>query len=102
MVVLNSKKFVSGNYDTWWYNLSNPSRIRIGEEIKLNLWDEKNVNLIKEINIQVNAEWLKRIQSGSTHTYKEKEICKIHTQRNHYSKEFTLYFGKKTDGIYKI
>ena len=102
MVVLNSKLYVSGNYDIWWYNLSNPSKILFGDEIILNLWDEKNANLIKQINIQVDKNWLKRIRLGSTHIYKKREICKIHVQRNHHSKDFTLYFGKKTDGVYKI
>ena len=76
MVVLNSKLYVSGNYDIWWYNLSNPSKILFGDEIILNLWDEKNANLIKQINIQVDKNWLKRIRLGSTHIYKKREICK--------------------------
>ena len=102
MVTLNSKMYTNGNLDTWWYNISNPINLKLNSELIFNLWDTENRDLIKQVEIKLDQEWMKRVQNASTHTYKNREICKVHIQRNHYTKKFILYFGKKTDGFYPI
>jgi len=102
MVTLNSKLHISGNLDTWWYNLSNPSGIQIGDKISLNLWDQNNRALVKRIDIQVDSDWMRKIRSASKHIYRNRELCKIHVQRSHKTDKFVLYFGRKTDGAYHI
>ena len=36
MVILNSKMYTKGNYDRWWYNISNPYKFKIKDQIILN------------------------------------------------------------------
>lgn len=102
MVSLNSKMFTTGNLDTWWYNISNPSELKRNDLLSLNLWDAENKELIKKVEINLDSQWMKRIQNASTHTYKNREICKIHIHRSHTTKEFEIYFGVKTDGVYSL
>lgn len=102
MIVLNSKMYSSGNYDTWWYNISTPSELKLNDKIILRLWDAENKQLIREISIPLNKEWLSRINKASTHQYQNRIICKVHVQRRRDKDNFSLYFGKKEDGQFII
>jgi hypothetical protein len=92
----------SGNYDRWWYNISYPHKLYIGNSLEFNLWDSTNKRLVKKAIIKINESWLNRIINASTHFYNEREICKVHILRKHSSKEFIMYFGRKKDGVYII
>lgn len=100
---LNSKQYTSGNKDIWWYNICSPFNLTSRDVILLNLWDAVNQKLIKQVTLNLGQnDWLKRIQSASTHYYRGTEICKIHIQRDHRSKEDIIYFGLKIEGAYPI
>jgi len=99
---LNSKQYVYGNKDYWWYNITNPSKLDFNEVIVLNLKDTVNQNLVKKVTMAMNKNWLSRINKASTHFNRGTEICKIHIQRNHRTGEFIIYFGRMEDGIYQL
>lgn len=103
MILLNSKNYTSGNKDTWWYNISSPRKLTAQDSIVLNLWDTENKNIMREVTLDLGSNnWLKRIQTASTHYYEEREICKIHIHRNQITGKYILYFGRKENGIYPI
>lgn len=100
---LNSKQYTSGNKDIWWYNISNPEELTSRDIIVFNLWDTINQNRVRQVTLDLGKDdWLKRIKSASIHYYEEREICKVHIQRDHKTSKFIVYFGRKEDGIYQI
>jgi hypothetical protein len=99
---LNSKQWTSGNMDVWWYNISSPSKLKKQDIIRLNLWDAVNQELVKEVILDLEKNWLQRIRQASTHFFKGREICKIHIEKRHGTNQFFIYFGRKDDGIYPL
>lgn len=99
---LNSKQYVYGNKDYWWYNITSPSNLDPTEVVVLNLWDTENRNLVKRVVMAMNENWLLRINKASTHFNRGTEICKIHIQRHHITGKFIIYFGRIEDGTYSL
>jgi len=99
---LNSKQWIYGYTDVWWYNISSPSKLSDQDCIHLNLWDSKNQKLVKKAVLNLKDKWLSRIRQASTHFYRGTEICKVHIQRRHGTNQFIIYFGRKEDGVYSL
>lgn len=67
---LNSKQWISGNTDVWWYNISSPSKLSNKDRIQLNLWDSMNRKLVKSVVLDLKDDRLSRIRQPSTHFYR--------------------------------
>jgi len=102
MKTLNSKMYSNGKYDRWWYNISSPHKIQLGSVFCFNLWDKNNQKLVRKSIIEMNKTWLTRLNKASTHTYKEREICKVHIIREISKNIYSIYFGRKSDGVYAL
>jgi len=102
-IELNSKQYVFGNRDLWWYNISTPAKLTHNDVIILNLYDTNNRILIRKVILNLNQNnWLHRIKKSSTHNYRGTEICKIHIKREHGTNQFKIWFGNVDDGLYPV
>ena len=89
--------------DRWWFNVSSPENLEPTDVLRFNLWDTTKTILIKHVTIDLfKDKWLEKIQKASTHTYKGREILKVHAYRDKRTKEFIMYFGHVNDGLYRI
>jgi hypothetical protein len=89
--------------DYWWFNVSSPENLEPNDVLRFNLWDTKNTKLIKQVTIDLSKDkWFEKIQKASIHTYKGRDILKVHAYRDKRTKEFIMYFGRVTDGLYRI
>lgn len=89
--------------DRWWFNVSSPENLEPNDVLRFNLWDATNTKLIKQVTIDLSKDkWLEKIQKASIHTYKGRDILKVHAYCNKRTKEFIMYFGRVKDGLYPI
>ncbi len=99
--VLSSKKYTSGNFESWWYNLSNPEDWLAPESRIILKVKDSNNNEIGRIVLDM-AEWYDRIIHASYHKWNNRKIVKVHvTKKNGHSK-YLIYFGKTSDGVYPV
>lgn len=104
MKKLSSKKSSRGNRDYWWYNLSSPEDwIENDPFLTLIVNGKDDYENIGSIILPLGKSvWHDRIAKASDHLYNKRKIVKVHLFKEIGSKQYQIYFGRVTDGVYPV
>ncbi len=99
--MLSSKKYTSGTFESWWYNLSNLEDWLTPKSRIVLVVNDSNNSRIGTIVLDM-AKWYDRIIHASYHKWRNRKIVKVHVTKKNGHPNYLIYFGKISDGTYPI